>query len=99
MAEGFGLTVTEAMWKARAVMASRVGGIQDQIDDGQTGVLFDPTNHEAFARPVLGLLEDPQGSAAIGARAQAQVRRVSLGSRHLTQWLELCERLIATSGA
>jgi len=41
IAEGFGLTVAEAMWKARPVVASRIGGIQDQIVDGETGVLLD----------------------------------------------------------
>ena len=41
LAEGFGLTVAEAMWKARPVVASRVGGIQDQIVDGESGILID----------------------------------------------------------
>ncbi len=41
LAEGFGLTVAEAMWKARPVVASRAGGIQDQIVDGVTGLLLD----------------------------------------------------------
>ena len=44
LGEGFGLTVAEAMWKARPVVASRVGGIQDQIVDGESGVLVDPTD-------------------------------------------------------
>jgi trehalose synthase len=39
LAEGFGLTVAEAMWKARPVVASRIGGIQSQIVDGESGVL------------------------------------------------------------
>ena len=41
IAEGFGMTVAEGMWKERAVVASRVGGIQDQIVDGESGVLID----------------------------------------------------------
>ncbi len=48
LAEGFGLTVTEAMWKARPVVAGRVGGIQDQIDDGTNGVLIDPRDPFSF---------------------------------------------------
>ena len=48
--EGFGLTVAEAMWKARPVVASAVGGIQDQIEDGVTGLLLDdPTDLDASA--------------------------------------------------
>ena len=41
LAEGFGLTVAEAMWKSRPVVASRIGGIQDQIEHGETGLLLD----------------------------------------------------------
>jgi trehalose synthase len=44
LAEGFGLTVAEAMWKARPVLASRVGGIQDQIVHGRSGLLLDDPN-------------------------------------------------------
>ena len=61
LAEGFGLTVAEAMWKARPVVASRIGGIQSQIIDGETGVLLDdPRDLEAFGRAVTGLLADPE---------------------------------------
>src|SRR5204863_6446994 len=53
VAEGFGLTVTEAMWKGRAVIASGTGGINDQIEDGVSGVLVaDPTDLEEFGRAV-----------------------------------------------
>ena len=61
LAEGFGLTVAEAMWKARPVVASRIGGIQSQIIDGETGVLLDdPRDLEAFGEAVTGLLADPE---------------------------------------
>ena len=50
LVEGFGLTVTEAMWKSRPVLASAVGGIQDQIVDGTDGVLLpDPYDLPGFA--------------------------------------------------
>jgi trehalose synthase len=53
IAEGFGLTVAEAMWKARPVVASRVGGIQEQIVDGDTGVLLDdPSDLAAYGAAV-----------------------------------------------
>ena len=41
MREGFGLTVTEGLWKARPMVAGRAGGIVDQIQDGETGYLVD----------------------------------------------------------
>ncbi len=67
LAEGFGLTVAEAMWKARPVVASRVGGIQDQIEDGISGVLIDdPTDLEAVARAVDGFISDPARAAEVG---------------------------------
>ena len=56
LAEGFGLTVAEAMWKARPVVASRVGGIQDQIEDGVTGVLIDDPADLDGGRPRGGWL-------------------------------------------
>src|SRR5207253_11111122 len=58
--EGFGLTVAEAMWKARPTVASRVGGIQEQIVDGESGLLVDdPEDGEAFGEAVLSLIREP----------------------------------------
>jgi trehalose synthase len=94
LAEGFGLTVTEAMWKSRAVVASRIGGIQDQIEDGVTGVLVDPVDPEDCGDEVLALLNEPARAEAIGAAARARVRDRYLGPRHLIQYLHLFERLL-----
>ena len=92
IAEGFGLTVTEAMWKGRPVVASRIGGIQDQIQNGVTGVLLDdPKDLEEYGRAVSGLLNDPAHSEAIGRAAQQYVIDHFLGSRHLLQWLQAIE--------
>jgi trehalose synthase len=98
LAEGFGLTVAEAMWKGRPVVASRVGGIQDQIVEGETGFLVEPNDLEAFGRAVLGLIQDPEAAERIGAQAAERVRAEFLGPRHLAQYLELFERVIATGG-
>ena len=66
LAEGFGLTVAEGMWKGRPVVGSAVGGIQDQIADG-TGILLpDPTDLPAFGRAVRTLLDDPELAGRIG---------------------------------
>jgi trehalose synthase len=95
LAEGFGLTVAEAMWKARPVVASRVGGIQDQIEDGVSGILLDdPRDRAAFAAAVCGLLDDPGTARSMGERARERVRRDFLGSRHLAQWVAICADLV-----
>jgi trehalose synthase len=95
LAEGFGLTVAEAMWKARPVVASRIGGIQDQIVDGESGLLVaDPKDLEDFGRAVVRLLDDPSGAEKMGKKAQERVRDEFLGARHLIQYVDLIESLI-----
>jgi len=92
--EGFGLTVTEAMWKARPVVASAVGGIQDQIEDGVSGILLrDPRDANEFAAALTSLLEDPELANRLGAAARERVRREFLGVRHLTQYADLLRLL------
>jgi trehalose synthase len=94
LAEGFGLTVAEAMWKARPVVASRVGGIVDQVVHERTGLLLDdPADLASFGDAVTRLLEDPEGAAELGRRARARVARQFLGDRHLRQYGELLQRL------
>jgi trehalose synthase len=96
LAEGFGLTVAEAMWKRKPVVGSRVGGIQDQIVDGTSGVLIDdPTDLESFRDAVLGLLADPARARAVGQAARERVRDRFLGTAGLLRYLDLLERLLA----
>jgi trehalose synthase len=97
VAEGFGLTVAEAMWKGRPVVASAVGGIQDQIEDGVTGFLVKADDLEAFGRRVSALLADPHDAERIGEAAQRRVRDLFLGPRHLGQYLELLEQVLSAS--
>jgi trehalose synthase len=95
LAEGFGLTVAEAMWKSRPVVASRIGGIQDQIEDGVSGVLLDdPRDLRAYGAAVLDLLSAPERAAAMGAAARERVRDRYLGTHSLTDYLSLLERLL-----
>jgi trehalose synthase len=96
LAEGFGLTVSEAMWKGRPVVASQVGGIQDQIEDGQTGYLVDPTDLAGFADRVNHLLLDHHAAERMGAAAQTRVRDLFLGPRHLGQYVELLDKVLAS---
>ena len=95
LAEGFGLTVAEAMWKSRPVVASCIGGIQDQIEHGVSGYLLrDPTDQAEFGAAVCALLVDRCLAERMGERAHARVQAAFLGSRHLTQYVEICAELI-----
>jgi trehalose synthase len=94
LAEGFGLTVAEGMWKARPVIGSAVGGIQDQIQDG-TGVLLpDPDDLAAFGGAVRHLIDHPDEADRMGAAAQAQVRDNFLGDVHLIRIAEVLATLV-----
>ena len=92
--EGFGLTVTEPMWKAKPVIASRIGGIQDQIVDGESGLLLDDaTDLEAFGAALDRVLGDEAEAAKLGENARERVRNLYLGDRHLMQYVDLFEQL------
>ncbi len=97
LVEGFGLTVTEAMWKGSPVVASRVGGIQDQIVDGRDGLLVDdPHDLEAFATVLGRLLTDPALAQRLGAAGHARALADFLPDRHLDQYVDLFSRLSPT---
>jgi trehalose synthase len=96
LVEGFGLTVTEAMWKARPVVASRLGGIQDQIADGRDGLLVDdPYDLDELAGGMRRPLEDAGLAARLGAAAHARVLSEFLGDRHLEQYVDLFSWLVS----
>ena len=95
LAEGFGLTVAEAMWKARPVVASRIGGIQDQIEDGVTGVLLDdPRDLPTYGAAVVALLNNPDRATSVGQAAMERVRDEFLGVRSLLQYVQLLSRIV-----
>jgi trehalose synthase len=95
IAEGFGLTVAEAMWKGRPVVASRIGGIEDQIVDGHSGVLLrDPLDLPAFGRAITDLLNDPQRAEQIGRAARERVRDRFLSVRSLLDYLAVIRRIL-----
>ena len=74
--EGFGLTVTEAMWKRRPVVASAVGGIQDQIRDGVDGLLVhDPSDLGEFAGALRQVLADDALAQRLGDAGYRRVQR------------------------
>jgi trehalose synthase len=94
LAEGFGLTVAEGMWKGRPVVGSAVGGILDQIADGTGLLLRDPADLAAFGSQVRRLLDDRDAAERMGRSARAHVREQYLGDRHLLQYAELFEAVI-----
>jgi trehalose synthase len=94
--EGFGLTVTEAMWKSRPVIGSAVGGIQEQIEHGVSGLLVsDPRDLTAFAGLIQKPLQDRTFAADLGRNARKRVEEHFLGLRQLTQYAELLEKIDA----
>jgi trehalose synthase len=98
LVEGFGLTVTEPMWKSRPVVASAIGGILDQIDDGVSGILLpDPTDLAAMGHAVAAVLHDEELANRLGTEAHARVKDRFLGDRHLIQYADLFAAMIATA--
>ena len=95
LAEGFGLTVVEAMWKHRPVVGTRVGGIVDQIDDGVDGLLVDdPHDLAAFGDAIDQLLGDADLRASMGKRAHARAERDFLADRHLEDFAAVVDGLV-----
>lgn len=95
LAEGFGLTVAEAMWKARPIVASRVGGIQDQVVDGRTGILVDdPRDLPGFARAIESVLADRDRRAAMGEAGRERVRDSYLAVDRLREYVGLVSSLL-----
>jgi len=96
LAEGFGLTVAEAMWKQRPVVASRIGGIRDQIEDGRSGLLLpDPRDLEQAGAAVSGLLADGERAQQIGTAAQLRVQQQFLGPHHLGRYFAVIQRVVS----
>lgn len=85
--EGFGLVVTEALWKGKPVVASNVGGIPLQIIDGQTGYLVD--SPLLCAERICYLLNHPEEGEKLGKQAREHVRKCFLSPRHFGDYLRL----------
>jgi trehalose synthase len=85
--EGFGLTVTEALWKGRATVAGKVGGIPLQIVDGETGFLI--SSADEAAERALRILRDPALAKRLGRAGKERARELFLTPRLLRDWLRL----------
>jgi trehalose synthase len=89
--EGFGLTVTEALWKGRPTVAGNVGGIPLQIADGESGFLVDSS--QACAERCLEILADPELGKRLGRAGKEHARHEFLSPRLLRDWMELLSEL------
>ena len=96
LAEGFGLTVAEAMWKQRPVVASRIGGIRDQIEDGRSGLLIrNPRDLRQAGAAIASLLDDPARARQMGVVAQDRVRQHFVAPHHLGRYFEVIRRIVS----
>ena len=88
--EGFGLGVTEAMWKARPVVASAVGGHLEQVQHRHSGLLVkDPADTGAFGDAIVELLQEPPLAARLGQAARERARALFLNDLHFVRWVEV----------
>ena len=85
--EGFGLTVSEGLWKARPVVGGRAGGIKLQIQEGENGFLVDSV--EECAARCVELLEDPASADTMGKQGKEHVRTNFLSTSELEDWINL----------
>jgi trehalose synthase len=90
--EGFGLTVSEAIWKGRPFIGGNVGGIPLQVEDGISGFLVDSV--EMCAQRTLEILRDPELGKQLGRRGKEHVRKHFLTPRYLRDYLRIFTELL-----
>jgi trehalose synthase len=90
--EGFGLTVSEALYKGTPVVASRVGGIPSQVIDGVNGFLHNPTDYSGFSSSIIKILNDEKLRTKMGKAGQERVKKNFLITRLMLDWLKLLNR-------
>jgi trehalose synthase len=96
LVEGFGLTVAEGMWKAKAVVASAVGGIVDQIRPGTGVLLDDPADLDGFGDTLHDLFSRPDEIQQLGRAARRYVHENFIGDIHLLRYAALIERVVGS---
>ncbi|MHC4060727.1 MAG: glycosyltransferase [Planctomycetota bacterium] len=92
--EGFCLAVTEALWKGRPVVASNVGGIPGQIEDGRNGFLLEPKDLQGFADRIVHLLKNPKEAEHLGQNATETVREKFLITRLVSDHLDMLNSIM-----
>ncbi len=93
--EGFCLSVTEALWKGTPVVASNVGGLPVQIQDGVNGFLLEPNDVEGFAERIVHLLKNPQERERLGQKGHETVRGKFLITRLLSDYLDMLNSIMS----
>ncbi len=91
--EGFGLVVSEMMWKGNPVVARPAGGVKMQVDDGENGFLR--WDKEELAEAVMDLLKDKEKRTVFGIKGKEKVRRNFLVTSHLLRYLKVFHELIS----
>jgi len=91
--EGFGLTVTEGLWKEKPVVASDVGGISLQIEDQKSGFLLEPDDNDGFADRIIEILKNPALAKELGQKGKETVKEKFLTTRILMDYLDLMNEL------
>jgi trehalose synthase len=87
--EGFGLTVSEALWKGKPVVSTKVGGIPLQIEDNVSGLLTEPDDDEGFTHNVIRCLKDPEWAHSLGETGRENVRKKFLITRLASDYIDL----------
>ena len=93
--EGFGLTVSEALWKGTPVVATSVGGITKQVIHGVTGFLVEPGDYKSAAEATIQLLQDQQLRSRLGTQGKEHVRQNFLIPRLLLNRLRLFRKILS----
>jgi len=93
--EGFCLSVTEALWKRTPVVASNVGGLPIQIQDGENGFLLEPDDADGFAERIVHILKNPKEAERLGEKARETVGRKFLITRLLSDYLDMLNSIMS----
>ncbi len=95
--EGFGLTVTEALWKATPVVASDTGGLPLQVIDGETGYLCSPQDYDDFAQKIVDLIENPDLGRQLGQKGKEHVKNNFLVTRLMLEWIQQIKAILRST--